>query len=40
MLAGGERSAQIDLYKRTNFIAYTTGGIGMYWLIDRLSGII
>ena len=31
---------KFDLYKRTNFIAYTTGGIGMYWLIDRLSGII
>jgi len=31
---------KFDLYKRTNFIAYTTGGIGMYWLIDRLLGII
>mgnify|MGYP007000252990 len=26
--------------KRNDFVAYSTGGIGMYWLIDRLITII
>ena len=30
---------KIDLYKRVNYIAYATGGVGMYWLIDRLMSI-
>lgn len=30
---------KIDFYKRVNYIAYATGGVGMYWLIDRLMSI-
>ena len=30
---------KIDLHKRVNYIAYATGGVGMYWLIDRVMSI-
>mgnify|MGYP001162300849 FL=1 len=30
---------KIDLHKRVNYVAYSTGGVGMYWLIDRLMSI-
>tara|TARA_Y100000766_G_scaffold281986_1_gene294422 strand:- start:464 stop:1417 length:954 start_codon:yes stop_codon:yes gene_type:complete len=40
LLAWGAKGLfQLDLYKRNDFIAYSTGGIGMYWLIDRLITI-
>ena len=40
ILAWGAKALfQLNLYKRNDFIAYSTGGIGMYWLIDRLITI-
>jgi len=41
ILAWGAKALfQLNFYKRNDFVAYSTGGIGMYWLIDRLITII
>jgi len=34
-----KEALKIDLHKRVNYIAYATGGTGMYWLIDRVMSI-